>query len=412
VAATERAAGTGRQWALLLGLSTASFLAATGGLVIVPFLLTIASELETDLAAISVLFAVSNLTWAVGALGAGPLSDRLGRKPVLLSGMALLAICCFGAALAQDYPSLAFWRFGSGLAGGSQTPIAFAAASDLFPAARRGRALGWVMTGQSMSLVLGTPLSALVGSLSGWRWSVGGVGLATLVSLVALASVLPRPPRREARSAHAEASLLQLVADVRVMALFGASSLERVCYSSVVIFFATYLIVTYELPLDWLAGALVVVALGNVLGNQLGGRLADRVQAKHVLVGVAMICNGLLALPLLLGAPGVLASIGLGLLYNLANAVGRPSLIWLISEISHESRGAIMGLTITVAAVGWLIASAVGGWLVAGYGFGPLGLLAAASGLGSAALAALTGYVGRSPARGEARADTPVSTLR
>ena len=51
---------------------------------------------------------------------------------------------------------------------------AFAAASDLVPASQRGKALGWVMTGQSMSLVLGTPLVTYLGAQAGWRFAYFG----------------------------------------------------------------------------------------------------------------------------------------------------------------------------------------------------------------------------------------------
>jgi predicted MFS family arabinose efflux permease len=372
---------------LLLGLCSAGFLAATVGLSITPFLLAIAEDLATDLAAISVLFTFSNLAWALSSLAAGPLSDRLGRKPVLLAGMLFLAGSCFGSALAADYPSLVLWRLLSGIGGGALMPTVFAAASDLFPAASRGKALGWIMTGQSMALVAGVPLSALIGAAAGWRAGQEVLGVAALLLWLVVLALLPRPARQAPVARPAAAGLGAALANRRVVALFAACTFERVCYSSVVVFFATYLLVTYQVPLDWLAGALVVVAFGNLAGNQIGGRLADQPGAQYRVVVTAMVANALLAIPLLAGAPGLLISIGLGLIYNLANGAVRPSLMWLISELSRESRGAVMGLNVTVAGLGWLIASALGGWLVVSHGFVALGLLAAVSGLCSAALA-------------------------
>lgn len=388
---------------LLFGLSFAAFLASTSGVVITPFLLTMADDLGTDLAGISLLVALNNLTWAGSALATGRLSDRFGRKPIILIGLSGLATCSFGAALAEDYLSMAFWRVAIGLSCGMQSPTTFAAASDMFPAAKRGRALGSLMTGQSMAIVLGAPLSALIGSISSWRWSVAALGFAAVVLLLALIALLPRHQPRAMAGEHREVGLGRLIVRPHVWTLFCASALERVCYASAVVFFATYLITTYEVPLQWLAGALIVIALGNVVGAQIGGRLADSVRAKHTLLAGAMVCNGALAIPLLMAAPGVVASIGLGLLYNLANAIGRPSLTWLISELSRQSRGAIMGFHIMITSTGWLAASALGGYLISVYGFGALGLLAAACGLGSALFAALAGHYGRSAASREVR---------
>ncbi len=97
--------------------------------------------------------------------------------------------------------------------------------------------------------------------------------------------------------------------------------------------------------------------------------------------------------------PGIGVSILLGLLYNFANGLGRPPLIWLVSELSREGRGALMGLQIMVAGIGWLTASSLGGWLVVTHGFGSLGVLAAVCGLGSAAFAMLSAFFSRSRVR-------------
>jgi hypothetical protein len=62
-----------------------------------------------------------------------------------------------------------------------------------------------------------------------------------------------------------------------------------------------------------------------------------------------------------------------------------------------------MGLQITVSGLGWITASTLGGWLVVAYGFGSLGLLAAACGAGSATFAALAGLFAAPPIRGQSR---------
>lgn len=383
---------------LLVALSFASFLAQTSSIGITPFLLDIAQDLTTDLAAISGLLTFSNLAWALAALGAGRMSDRFGRKPVMLFGMLLLGIGGLGSAVASDYPSMVFWRIVIGCGGGSQMPTIFATAADIFPAARRGKVLGWIMTGQSLSLVLGAPAAVLLASHLGWRWSIASVALAILLTALVMLALVPRPARRGGWTSGGEDGPSQLFTNPRVLALFGSVALERVCYATVVIFFATYLRLTYEPPPEVLFWALALAALGNVFGNQLGGRLSDRLQTRYHLVAVAMASSSLLAFPLLLGAPGLPISIGLGLVYNLCNAMSRPSLWWMLSDVSREARGTVMGVNVTIAGIGWLVASALGGWLVVGPGFGALAVLAASAGLGCAAFAVAAGRAGPSGA--------------
>ena len=140
-----------RQLALLLALTVVAFLGSTNGIGLTPFLLFMADDLGTDLAGMSLLYTFSNVTWSLTALVAGPLSDRLGRKPVMLAGMSFMAVSCLGSALAQDYASLVLWRFVTGLGGGTQMPTVFASAAEVLPSSHRGKALGWVMTGQSLT---------------------------------------------------------------------------------------------------------------------------------------------------------------------------------------------------------------------------------------------------------------------
>ena len=62
----------------------------------------------------------------------------------------------------------------------------FAAVSDRVAPAQRGRALGWVITGQSLSLVVGVPLVTLLGALGGWRVAIGVHAGTALVAAAAI----------------------------------------------------------------------------------------------------------------------------------------------------------------------------------------------------------------------------------
>ena len=56
----------------------------------------------------------------------------------------------------------------------------FATVSDHVPRAQRGRALGWVITGQSLSLAVGVPLVTLLGALGGWRIAIASHAVPSL----------------------------------------------------------------------------------------------------------------------------------------------------------------------------------------------------------------------------------------
>ena len=72
--------------------------------------------------------------------------------------------------------------------------MVFATVSDHVPSTQRGRALGWVITGQSLSLVVGVPLVTLLGAFDGWRAAITVHAGTALVAAPAIWLVVPRGP--------------------------------------------------------------------------------------------------------------------------------------------------------------------------------------------------------------------------
>jgi predicted MFS family arabinose efflux permease len=258
----------------------------------------------------------------------------------------------------------------------------------------RGRALGWVITGQSLALVFGVPAFTYLGGLVGWRGAIGAQAAATLATALTVWAAVPgRAPRRAAE--HRPAPPLLPLLRPRVLALLAAGIMERSCFAGMTVYLATFLIATYGVPPAGLAVGLGLIATGNLAGNVLGGHLADRLPARPLTFAAASALTGVLALPLMLWRPGVAGSILLGFAYSLANALGRPALMTALSEVSSEARGAILGLNITTGSLGWVGAIAAGGGLIARWGFGALGVVSAVAGLAGALVAVAGWWAGR-----------------
>jgi DHA1 family inner membrane transport protein len=345
--------------------------------------------------------AAMSVTWGITSLIAGTASDRLGRKAILTGAIVLVGAAMAGIGVAGTYPAAVLWVLAGGVGGGSFMGTVFATVSDHVPPARRGGSLGWVMTGQSLSLVLGVPLATIIGAQAGWRGAhLTFAGLTVLVGLAMLLLV----PRRGAYQATgreaAEAAPLKTIMTPRILSLLISGTTERVCFAAMSVYLATFLISTYGVPLEGLAVALLLITLGNLVGNVIGGQLADRVRSRELLYGVSLAVTGLVAVPLLVWTPGLEISIGLGFVYTFANAIGRPSFMAALSSVPEAVRGTVLGLNVTFASVGWIAAAAFGGWLIAGSGFGSLGLFCAGSAMLGTVVLGLGGL----------RASRPLST--
>jgi DHA1 family inner membrane transport protein len=386
---------------LLTILTAATFLTTGTGVTRAPFLLAMATDLETTLAAVANLVSLSAISWGLASLASGILSDRIGRRQILVASQLLMAASMLGIALAPTYLAAAIWSVVSGISGGGYMGAVFATVADHVPAGQRGRALGWVMSGQSMALVLGVPLATLIGVVVGWRGSIASQALAA--AMIAVAIMLVVPGRRRVTSPAASgpqprSPSLRAALRPSFVALLAASVAERVCYAGMAVYLAAYLTLSYATPLEGLALALGLIAVGNLAGNVLGGLTADRVPARPLFFGATLLVTGLLALPLYLWQPRLEVTVGLGFAYALANAVGRPALMATLSGVPAAVRGAVLGLNVSCASIGWITATALGGWLIVNQGFGSLGLLCAVVAVVGALAAALAWWLERQAA--------------
>lgn len=148
---------------------------------------------------IGIIKAVYPLTWSAGQLGTGALSDRVGRRPLIASGMILQAIAL--ALIATGQPS----TYASGVAGavllGVGTamvyPVLLAAAADTALPARRATTLGWYRFWRDLGYPAGALLAGIVGSMLGLVWAVVAGAALTLASGLLVAFLMkPYPGRR------------------------------------------------------------------------------------------------------------------------------------------------------------------------------------------------------------------------
>jgi DHA1 family inner membrane transport protein len=375
-------------WGMLATLSAATFLVTGSAIALSPFLLDIARDLSTTLGAVANLVGVMSVSWGLVSVAAGAASDRVGRRPVLVAAILALGAARLGLSLSHGFGAAVLWQLLAGVGGGGFMGTVFATVSDRVSLAHRGRALGWVITGQSLSMVVGVPLVTLLGALGGGRVAIAAHAATALLAAVGIWLALPGGPTVAAAPDRPRSALRGQVG-LRVMALLLANTMERTCFATMAVYLATFLLTTYGVTMQALAVALALIALGNLAGNVLGGWLADRVPARPLAFAAASTATAALALPLMLWRPGVGPSVALGFAYSLANAAGRPALMATLSEVPADVRGAVLGLNVSMSSIGWLAATAVGGWLVGRHGFGSLGVLTAAVSCAGALLALL-----------------------
>jgi len=131
------------------------------------FLILRAQNLGFSVVGVLVLFVAFNLVYALAAMPAGMVSDKLGRKRVIVVGWAIYALSYLGLALASATWQLWLLFALYGLYYGISEGVCRAFVCDLVPAERRGTAYGWYHTAVGISLL---PASVI----AGWLWHLIG----------------------------------------------------------------------------------------------------------------------------------------------------------------------------------------------------------------------------------------------
>ena len=139
------------------------------------------SAAQLTLSGLLLAFGCSQMVW-------GPLSDRFGRRPILLVGLAIYAVASLGSALAPSMALLIAWRVAQGAAMGAVVMCARAIVRDLYTPQDGARAMSKALTGLGVVACVCAPLGGLLSQWLGWRaalLAVAAYGVGTL-ALVAL----------------------------------------------------------------------------------------------------------------------------------------------------------------------------------------------------------------------------------
>jgi DHA1 family bicyclomycin/chloramphenicol resistance-like MFS transporter len=124
------------------------------------------------------------LGFAVGQLFYGPLSDRYGRRPILIFGVLFFTLATFACSLAPSIAGLIGLRILQGLGAASGSVLSRALTRDAYSFREMPLVMSWISLAMNISPSLAPTLGGFLGETFGWRatfWFVGGFALVLLV---------------------------------------------------------------------------------------------------------------------------------------------------------------------------------------------------------------------------------------
>lgn len=249
-----------------------------------PGFAAIGAELMASPTAMQQVTSVYLLSFAVMSLWHGPVSDAVGRKPVMVTGMIAYALASAVCALAPSLEILLVGRALQGLSAGAAQIISRTVIRDLF----RGAAAQRMMANVSMIFGLAPAVAPIVGGwllgVGPWRsvfWVLVGFGIAmSVLVLVALPETHAPENRTPLRAREVVGGLRMVFSDGRFIRLALASSFAFTAQMTYVM--GAPIIVLQLLGRGeqdfWIV--FVPLVTGQILGSFLSGRLANAVPQR------------------------------------------------------------------------------------------------------------------------------------
>ena len=345
-----------------------------------PFLPAIARGLGVDLTSAGLLVTAR----AAGGLVSpvfGPLSDRYGRKRLMLAGVALLITGAAVCALLPFYAAFmaAFVLFG--VAKAVYDPTMQAAISDRAPYAQRGWAIGISELSWSAAWLVGVPSAGWLIARVGWQAPFAFLALVGVAGWLLIAWVLPHDVPAAGHANRTSLQLGQVVRNRNLMAALGVTALIILANEVTFIVYGAWMESRFGMSVESLGVASIVIGLAEATGEFGSTALADRLgKRRAVLMGLVVLGISYAVLPWL-GQRLEWALGGLALLF-VSFEFTLVSSLPLVSELAPEARATAMSANVAAMTSARMIGSAGGAALFAR--MGQLDLNAAASVIASA----------------------------
>ncbi len=246
----------------------------------------IGDEFDATTAEMQLIVTAYMGSFAVMSIFHGPLSDAVGRKPVLVAGLSVYVCASIGAAFSPDLTTLLVFRVVQGLSAGAATIVSRTVIRDIF----EGPQAQVLMSRVAMIFGLAPAIAPMVGGVllqfGSWQWVFGFMAALGVVLVGASLLVLPESHPPERRTPLRPAAVLGGLADI-----FRTAAFHRIAWSGTLLFGAQFVyiggaaIFVGELlglgELDfWVLFVPMIAAM--TLGSWISGRAAGRISGRRL----------------------------------------------------------------------------------------------------------------------------------
>ncbi|AOY15837.1 MFS transporter [Bacillus sp. ABP14] len=362
-------------------LAIVAFFVGLDSLLVAPLLPVITETISIPDGSGGLLITIYALCYGITAPIFGTMSDRVGRKRMIIIGFTIFSISTFCTGLAKSFEILLLFRGLTGLSGAMIMPSVFALVGDKVTYESRGKAMGTIMGAMIGSTVIGVPIGAFLSEVGNWQWTFYSIGLLTLFLTLLVNHILRNEKQRNDVHVSIVKTLGAQFKMVSVLFALLATFLWTIGLHGMFSYIGVYYGDNFGLSVGEIGIVIFLAGVGSVAGNILGGKLADKIGKKNV-ISIASIVTSISVILFSLSIENLVIAITLHIIWSLFIGFGQASLTALISELKPAVRGTVMALNSSAMYIGMTIASGIASLAISnGFPFSSLGTICAIASL-------------------------------
>lgn len=305
----------------------------------IPLIATFADVFKVELTQAAWASTAFSFCFALGCLVYGPLSDRVGRKSIMLLGLSSLAVISLLTGLITDLSWLILLRGLQGAAAATFSPVALAYVVEVFPIEKRVTTIGFINTGFLMAAIIGQIFSSYVSQFYGWNAIFYSLGIVYIVTAGLILWFIPRSyvPCVELNVTTIFSQLAMVLTRKSLLCAYAIALTILLVFVGMYTALNDYLsspIFGFTAPQIFSVRAIGIIGM---LLSPYSGRLVEQYGLFAVLrSGMALSIIGLL----LLGFGGNLSLIVIAsILFVAGTALFAPTVIAIIGRLGGAARG-------------------------------------------------------------------------
>ncbi|HUT81749.1 MAG TPA: MFS transporter [Candidatus Bathyarchaeia archaeon] len=318
---------------------------------------------------LAVIFTIYNMTAAFFSIFVGPITERIGYKIILYTGMFIFVI---GIAITTFTSQ--FWVMGlaQGIAGIGAAffgPATIAFAGEYFPKERISTAIGIIMSSFYVATIIIVPVNSYIALLLNWRWAVGIMGIIGGTVVVLIIFIIPKFKSAKQGIAdnqidnHSTTEDLSYIQRINIVlknkfavGTFFITLFQRGGLFAMTQILSTWLLSEFSLPTNRSGLVLMGSGIAALVSNSLFSWLADKKQGKRAIILIGTLLTGIWIgiFPLIAQTLG-LAIFGF-ILLNFFGGISMGSYNAFVAEVMPQSRGTAVSINNTFGQISQALA--------------------------------------------------------